>query len=377
MLKIGIIGCGKIADAHAAQILRIKQCEIAGVCDQEELMSKQLAERFSVKRHFSDLRKLFDEARPEVVHITTPPQTHFALAGQALQRGCHVYVEKPFTLNTEEAKELILIAEEKNLRITVGHDLQYSHVARRARQLIQDGYLGGTPVHMESYYCYGMGDGGYARALLADKEHWVRRLPGKLLQNVISHGVARIAEYLASDSPEVLVHGFVSPMLQEMGEREIVDELRVTLWEEGRTTAYFTFSSQMRPAVNRFTIYGPKNGLTVDYSNETLIRLRGGRYKSYAQHFIAPLALAAQYAGNTCGNMSAFLARDFHTKSGMKYLIESFYRSITEGTAPPIPYREILLTSKIMDKIFAHLTVVGEGRQEQPREFVTVKAAVA
>ena len=54
MLKVGIVGCGKIADAHAAQIGRIAGCEIVGVCDREPLMARQLAERFPVRRCFAD-----------------------------------------------------------------------------------------------------------------------------------------------------------------------------------------------------------------------------------------------------------------------------------------------------------------------------------
>lgn len=131
---------------------------------------------------------------------------------------------------------------------------------------------------MESHYCYEMsGTSDYAKALLADKQHWVRKLPGQLLHNIISHGIARIAEFLTMDTPEVVVQGFVSPVLKQMGEQEIVDELRVLISEEERTTAYFTFSSQMRPALHQFRIYGPKNGLLLDQDNETLVRLRGAR----------------------------------------------------------------------------------------------------
>src|SRR6266496_1492931 len=129
-------------------------------------------------------------------------------------------MEKPFTLNTQEAEELIGLAENNGLKLTVGHDLQYSHVARRMRQLIAAGYLGGRPVHMESYYCYDLSEPGYARALLSDKKHWVRKLPGKLLHNVISHSVAQIAEFLAAESPQVLAYGFVSPLLKSLSEDE-------------------------------------------------------------------------------------------------------------------------------------------------------------
>lgn len=364
MLKVAIIGCGKIADSHAAQIQRIPGCEIVGVCDLEALMAKQLFERFPIRQHFSDLDKLFKQARPDVVHITTPPQSHFELGRQCLERGSHVYLEKPFTLNTPDAEKLISLAQRKGLKLTAGHDDQFRPAARRMRSAVQNGYLGGRPVHMESHYCYEMsGTSDYAKALLADKQHWVRKLPGQLLHNIISHGIARIAEFLTMDTPEVVVQGFVSPVLKQMGEQEIVDELRVLISEEERTTAYFTFSSQMRPALHQFRIYGPKNGLLLDQDNETLVRLRGARYKSYVEHFISPLALATQYVGNTAQNVRMFLGNDFHMKSGMKFLIESFYRSIQENTPVPISYPEILRTSRIMDSIFAQV------RARQARHF--------
>ncbi len=355
MLKVAIVGCGKIADEHASRIQRISGCEIVGVCDTEPLMAKQLAERFQVKKQCTDLAILLDEARPDVVHITTPPESHYKIAGFCLDRGCHVYVEKPFTLNYADAQRLIALADEKKLKLTVGHDAQFNPVARRMRELVQSGYLGGVPVHMESYYCYELGDDGYVRALLSDKQHWVRRLPGKLLHNIISHGIAKIAEFLTADSPHVIAHGFVSPLLKRMGETEIIDELRVIISEEERTTAYFTFSSQMRPSIHQLRVFGPKNGFILDQDQETLIKLRGGRFKSYAENFIPPVIFASQFLGNLTTNMRAFVTHDFHMKSGMKYLIESFYKSIVHDRPVPIPYREILLTAKIMDNIFDQL----------------------
>ena len=298
MLRVAIVGCGKIADAHASQIHRMEGCEIVGVCDREPLMARQLFERFPVKRYFTNLIELVSEARPGVVHITTPPESHFEIARFCLEEGCHVYVEKPFALDAEEAERLVNLADEKGLKLTVGHDYQFSHAALRMRALIDSGYLGGSPVHMESYYGYDLVDPSYARALLGDKHHWVRRLPGKLLQNVISHGMARIAEFLSSDTPQVIAYGFVSPLLKGIGENEIVDELRVIICEEERTTAYFTFSSQMRPSVHEFRIYGSKNGLILDQDHEVLLRLRGAKFKSYADHFIAPVLFAKQHLGN-------------------------------------------------------------------------------
>src|SRR6266481_8219547 len=118
MLKAAIIGCGKIADSHASQIQRIPDVEIVGVCDREPLMARQLYERFPVKQHFSDLTALLDESKPDVVHVTTSPESHFEIARLCLERGCNVYVEKPFTVNEDDARRLVAIAEQKHLKIT-------------------------------------------------------------------------------------------------------------------------------------------------------------------------------------------------------------------------------------------------------------------
>jgi predicted dehydrogenase len=140
-----------------------------------------------------------------------------------------------------------------------------------------------------------------------------------------------------------------------LGETEIIDELRVILGERNCVTAYFTFSSQIRPSLHQFRIYGTKNGLLLDQDQETLICLRGRRLPSYAEKFIPPIGIARQQLGNVITNMETFLRSDFHMKSGMKYLIESFYRSIQQCEPDPIPHREILLTTRIMDEIFAQL----------------------
>ena len=82
---------------------------------QGALMAQQLFKRFPIKQYFSDLTKLLSEARPDVVHITTPPQSHFDIAKTCLEWGCHVYVEKPFTVWEDEARRLIGLRYGKRL----------------------------------------------------------------------------------------------------------------------------------------------------------------------------------------------------------------------------------------------------------------------
>lgn len=356
MIKVAIIGCGKMADQHAAKISKIPQCKIVGVCDKEILMAKQLSERFNVENYYNDAHEMLTDAKPDIVHIVTPAHYHYDIAKQCMEAGCHLYVEKPFTLYTTEAEDLLNLAEKKNVKITVGHNLQFTHAAKRMRNLVHNGYLGAGPLHMESYYCYDLSDQRYAKALLGDKNHWVRTLPGKLLHNVISHGVSKIAEFIQTDNPTVVAHGFTSPLLKSIDETDIVDELRVIVSDNNAITAYFTFSSQMRPVLRHLRLYGSKNAIYLDDDTQTLIKVQGNHYKSYLNSFLPPFIFAGQYMANTKHNLVKFMKNEFHSDVGLKILIESFYRSVTHNTAVPIPYREILLTSKIMDMIFEQIS---------------------
>jgi len=126
MLRVAIIGCGKIADQHVLAIRRIAECTLVAVCDRELLMAKQLGERFGVPDCFFDAQQMLGIARPDVVHITTPPQSHFSLARECLELGSHVYLEKPFTITAVEARSLIQLARSRDLKITAGHNLQFT-----------------------------------------------------------------------------------------------------------------------------------------------------------------------------------------------------------------------------------------------------------
>ncbi|HEY7292608.1 MAG TPA: Gfo/Idh/MocA family oxidoreductase [Vicinamibacterales bacterium] len=363
MLKVAIVGCGKIADDHAQQIRRVRLGNLVAFCDAEPLMAQQMRDRFGGDA-YNSVAELLARARPDVVHITTPPQSHFPLAMECLEANCHVFVEKPFTMNVGEAERLLGAAASRHLKVSVDHNLQFTEPALRLRALVADGFLGGPPVHLESYYCYDLSDPGYARSFLSDSAHWVRRLPGGLLQNIISHGIARIAEHVKSEDPGVTALGRTSPMLRSLGEQRLRDELRVLVHDD-TTTAYFTFSSQMRPQVSELRIFGHRNALLLDDNHHLLVKLHGDKYKSYLDMVVPPLNVSRGFFANAARNVRSLVTGRLHMSEGMKELIERFYRSIVDDGPVPIPYREIVLTSRIMDSVFAQLGTVREVPQDR------------
>src|SRR5438105_1438173 len=148
MVRIAIIGCGKIADQHMQAIGRLADCSAVATCDLELLMAQQLAERFHVPGFFDNVSEMLRSAKPDVVHITTPPQSHFALAAQCLEADTHVYLEKPFTVTAEEAKILVALAQRQRRQLTAGHNYQFTLEMLEMRSLVEQGFLGGKPVHV-------------------------------------------------------------------------------------------------------------------------------------------------------------------------------------------------------------------------------------
>jgi predicted dehydrogenase len=317
-------------------------------------MAKQLGERFGISGCFSDLEEMLQSRSPDVVHITTPPQSHCLLARQCLQSGSHVYVEKPFTTTASDAESLMDLAEDRGLKITVGHNYQFTLETLEMRRLVKKGLLGGKPFHLESYWSYDLGDLRYASAFLGNSSHWVRELPGQLFQNIISHGIAKLAEFLDDQLTEVVATAHQSEQLRNLGAGDVLDELRVLIRDKSDTTAFFCFSTQVK-RLNQLRIYGPANSMIADIITGSLVRTPNRFYKSYLTYFIPPLKAAREYLGNARRNVANFLRRRLYQDFGMKELIERFYNSIRLDDPLPIPYREILLTARIMDEIFAQV----------------------
>lgn len=353
--RVAIVGCGMIADQHAEQLRYLPCCELVAACDTDVLMAGQFADRFRIPEVFTDAEEMLRASEIDAVHITTPAQSHFSLARMCLQNGCHVYVEKPFTETAEEADELLLLAETSKRRITVGHNLQFSPEALRLRRLVQEEFLGGWPLHVECIQCYSHDDPTYGKAVLGDPHHWVRRLPGSLLHNLISHGVAKVAEYLVGDSPEVTSISFSSPYLIKHNHRDIVDEVRAMLRDDRGTTAFFLFTTQFIGGTNELRLFGSAGSLALDNTNRTVVRVQPSPYKSYLRYFLAPLVYAQEHARNSIENIRQFSRREFQMDFGMRKLMDLFYRAIREGGPDPISAAEIRRTARIMEAIFRQM----------------------
>src|SRR5262249_42475075 len=156
-----------------------------------------------------------------------------------------------------------------------------------------------------------LGDKTYVGAFLGSRDHWIHQLPGRLLHNLLSHGIAKLAEFLDDDLTEITVISDQSPLLRELGEEEIVDELRVLIRDKAGTSAFYCFSTQIK-GLNELRVYGPNGSIVVDHSSGSLIQDRYRSYKSYLTYFIPPLVTAREHFRNARVNVISFLRRKLY-----------------------------------------------------------------
>ena len=118
MLKIGIIGAGHLGKFHLNNWLEIENVTVMGFCDTDEANAKAVVEKYKIKR-FNTADELLDQC--DAVDIVAPTSQHYELCALALRKGKHVFVEKPLTNTMDEAKSLLKLAVESNLKFQVGH----------------------------------------------------------------------------------------------------------------------------------------------------------------------------------------------------------------------------------------------------------------
>ncbi len=135
MLKIGVIGAGRLGKIHIALLKEIKEFELVGFFDTDESFRVDVAKELNVKS-FSNVDELIDLV--DAVDIVKPTISHFDFAVKAIRQSKHVFIEKPVTNTVEEAKQLLELAEEANVKVQVGHIERFNPAFKAALPYISN-----------------------------------------------------------------------------------------------------------------------------------------------------------------------------------------------------------------------------------------------
>jgi predicted dehydrogenase len=141
-IRVGVVGYGYWGPNVVRNLHSLENCEVAVLCDKRPAALKSASRQYPSIPLTADFTEVVTSPHIDAVAIVTPVWTHFALAKAALENGKHVFLEKPFTSTTQQAEELIELADRKNLRLMVDHTFLFGGPVKKIRELVDSGVLG-------------------------------------------------------------------------------------------------------------------------------------------------------------------------------------------------------------------------------------------
>ena len=137
-----VVGLGYWGPNILRNMMEVDEFKDIYCCDIDRSRLERMQKRFQTIKIEEDYENILKNDDIKCVFVATPPITHFELACKAIERGKNVYVEKPMTTSSREAEALISMAEEKSVKLMVGHTFEFSPAVEKLEELIKDGVLG-------------------------------------------------------------------------------------------------------------------------------------------------------------------------------------------------------------------------------------------
>lgn len=145
MLKVGIIGCGGIAEGkHLPALSGIKEAELAAFCDIIEERAVKNAKAYGAKgaKVYTDYKKLLEDKTIDVVHVLTPNISHSEITVNALEAGKHVMCEKPMAKTYADAQKMVAAAKKAGKKLTIGYQNRFRADSLYLKAMCERGDLG-------------------------------------------------------------------------------------------------------------------------------------------------------------------------------------------------------------------------------------------
>jgi predicted dehydrogenase/nucleoside-diphosphate-sugar epimerase len=316
-----MVGAGHICEFHVAAVKALPDVELVGVTDLDAERAEHAAAEWDTKA-FGSLEELVD-AGANVIHVLTPPSAHAAVALEALERGCHVLIEKPVAESVEDAERIGALAREKGLVASVDHSLLYDPQVLRLLEQVRAGAIGDVVavdiLRSSEYPPY---EGGPLAPHLRDAAYpW---------RDVSVHCLYLIQELLGE------IQDVDAEWRSLGGDPNLAfDEWRALVRAE-RGLGQFQLSWNVKPMHSQMIVQGTSGQIRVD-----LFAMYQGRRSA------TPLPKAAERVVNAYAESLRplvevpvgawkFVRKEIQAFQGLRNLVADFYGRLAAGEPPPV-----------------------------------------
>jgi predicted dehydrogenase len=337
-----VIGCGAISAQHLAYLQAAPRVDLVGVCDLSPALASWTADTYGTVA-YTDHRAMLEVARPEVVHVLTPPASHEKLALDALDAGANVVVEKPAADDGRRLRSLLAAAEERGLLLTENQNYRYNDGVMAVAEALRTGSLGEL-VSIQVSMALGL-----AGSALDDPNvpSPVGYLPGGALRDFLPH-LAGLVLHLTGDG------GFGDVRAEwrnnSGSERLHYDELHAVFDADG-VRGLIDFDARLTPEHFSITALGTAGNMTVDLFQPHTIG-----YRSRGPQVFAPLINQVTTGVGLVSSAFTGLRNKVmqHTPyHGLPRLLDAFYTAVETGGPAPLSPEVLVRSADLVDAIVA------------------------
>ena len=335
-INVAIVGCGYVANGHLKAWSKVREAQVVAVSDLNESLAKSTADLWRVPRYYKSLSELIEWGKIDLVDICTPPQTHAALAIQAMKAGFNVLIEKPMTMTVKDAEQIVESRKSTGMKAGVIHNWLFDVPVLEADYLVKKGYLGDI-FNMEIEALNTKYD-----SMVTNERHWCHRLQGGRFSEMLAHPIYLLRHFLG----EVEIRDL---QVSKIGNYPWMrsDELCATFRvgnKLGRTYASFNSS---RDAIF-ISLYGNRAILKLDIINATVNILPKRKTSRFSKGFDS-LRQATQLTKSTIKNVAKITLKRW--MSGHEMYIKLFAQSLISDNEPPVTVEDGYMVVKTLEEI--------------------------
>jgi predicted dehydrogenase/nucleoside-diphosphate-sugar epimerase len=339
-IRVGIIGCGRVAQHHIKFLSQLQGVEITALADDNLEKARKLGEKYAVPNIFPSLEKLLSECPVDSAHVLSPPKYHFEHALKCIERGVHAFIEKPISQSFDEARKIYSLAEKKNVKVLPDFIHLFNPLFTEALTSIEANRLGAL-VHAECYM-------GVERDPGVDESvglHWSYEMPGGIMHNYITHPVYLVLYWTGrAKSMEVLPRSFGTLP------QGLTDHLDALI-EGEKATGKITVSMASKHPNYYLKLFFAHGTVMIDFVTQTFTIEKPNGLPRAANRMFLNFTRSRQLMGGSILNAMRFLRKKIVPYQGLKHLALSYYEWIRKGGPAPISEELSLEVSRVEDLI--------------------------
>jgi predicted dehydrogenase/nucleoside-diphosphate-sugar epimerase len=324
--RVALVGAGYVSAYHIRALQTLPHVRIVGIADTSVERARALANRFAIPGVFANLSEM-RTTRPDIVHVLTPPGSHAALAIEAFDMGCHVFVEKPMAPTVAACDEMIAAANRAGRILSVNHSAKDDPVIVRALELLRRGACGdvlAVDVYRSSDYP------PYAGGALPT----AFRQGGYPLEDLGVHAL-------------YLMEAFLGPICDlDVRCRSTNHDPNVFLdeWRGSATcakgTGRFYLSWSARPIRNELFVHGTRGDMHIDCFLQTCTVRRSWPGPKPIAAGINAMTHAAGMLWHVPKNVWRLASGSLRPSPGIHAGVLRFYDALARGAQPPVSQDE-------------------------------------